>query len=145
MANSHRLFCVFFWLSIRFSIQIKKTCKNFCEIPRQTARNFPIIVRGKKLLRNTPAKRLKLSNISREIICLSWTCKNKNGEKNKMKEAEKWSWIQVENVFLTNLSVDNIDKNFGSKCEAKQVAYEQSVAHYTLLRKIVGSARLWIH
>ena len=28
-----------------------------------------------------------------------------------------------------------VEKNFGSKCEAKQKAYEQSVAHYTLLRK----------
>ena len=35
-----------------------------------------------------------------------------------------------------------VEKNFGSKCEAKQMAYEQSVAHYTLLRKIVCSARL---
>ena len=35
-----------------------------------------------------------------------------------------------------------VEKNFGSKCGAKQVAYEQSVAHYTLLRKIVCSARL---
>ena len=24
-----------------------------------------------------------------------------------------------------------VEKNFGSKCEAKQKAYEQSVAHYT--------------
>ena len=35
-----------------------------------------------------------------------------------------------------------VEKNFGSKCEAKQTAIEQSVAHYTLLRKIVCSARL---
>ena len=33
-------------------------------------------------------------------------------------------------------------ENFGSKSGAKQKTYEQSVAHYTLLRKIVGSARL---
>ena len=38
--------------------------------------------------------------------------------------------------------MQNVEKNFGSKCEAKQKAYEQSVAHYTLLRKIVCSARL---
>ena len=30
-----------------------------------------------------------------------------------------------------------VEKNFGSKCEAKQVAYEQSVAHYT------SQAKLW--
>ena len=33
-------------------------------------------------------------------------------------------------------------ENFESKCGAKQNTYEQSIAHYTLLRKIVGSARL---
>ena len=27
--------------------------------------------------------------------------------------------------------MQNVEKNFGSKCEAKQKAYEQSVAHYT--------------
>ena len=31
----------------------------------------------------------------------------------------------------------NVEKNFGSKCEAKQMAYEQSVAHYT------SKAKLW--
>ena len=31
----------------------------------------------------------------------------------------------------------NVEKNFGSKCEAKQSAYEQSVAHYT------SQAKLW--
>ena len=31
----------------------------------------------------------------------------------------------------------NGEKNFGSKCEAKQKAYEQSVAHYT------SQAKLW--
>ena len=31
----------------------------------------------------------------------------------------------------------NVEKNFGSKREAKQVAYEQSVAHYT------SQAKLW--
>ena len=30
-----------------------------------------------------------------------------------------------------------VEKNFGSKCEAKQKAYEQSVAHYT------SQAKLW--
>ena len=30
-----------------------------------------------------------------------------------------------------------VEKNFGSKCEAKQKAYEQSVAHYT------SQATLW--
>ena len=35
-----------------------------------------------------------------------------------------------------------VEKNFGSKCEVKQKAYEQSVAHYTLLSQRVGSARL---
>ena len=30
-----------------------------------------------------------------------------------------------------------VEKNFGSKCEAKQTAYEQSVAHYT------SQAKLW--
>lgn len=30
-----------------------------------------------------------------------------------------------------------VEKNFGSKCEAKQNAYEQSVAHYT------SQAKLW--
>ena len=30
-----------------------------------------------------------------------------------------------------------VEKNFGSKCGAKQVAYEQSVAHYT------SQAKLW--
>ena len=29
----------------------------------------------------------------------------------------------------------NGEKNFGSKCEAKQKAYEQSVAHYTSIPK----------
>ena len=33
--------------------------------------------------------------------------------------------------------MQNIEKNFGSKCEAKQKAYEQSVAHYT------SQAKLW--
>ena len=91
MANSHRLFCVFFWLSIRFSIQIKKTYKNFCEIPRQTARNFPIIVRGgvKTFTKIPPQNGLLMSIYDREIICLSWTRKNTNGEENKMKETEK--------------------------------------------------------
>ena len=27
--------------------------------------------------------------------------------------------------------MQNVEKNFGSKCESKQKAYEQSVAHYT--------------
>ena len=104
MANSHRLFCVFFWLNIRFSIQIKKTYKNFCEIPRQTARNFPIIVRGVKNFCKTPRQNVLLMSIyDREIIYLSWTRKNKNGEKNKMKEAEKWSRTQVENVFFKSV------------------------------------------
>ena len=30
-----------------------------------------------------------------------------------------------------------VEKNFGSKCEVKQKAYEQSVAHYT------SQAKLW--
>ena len=30
-----------------------------------------------------------------------------------------------------------VENNFGSKCEAKQKAYEQSVAHYT------SQAKLW--
>lgn len=30
-----------------------------------------------------------MSIYDREIICLSWTRKNKNGEEKKMKEAEK--------------------------------------------------------
>ncbi len=30
-----------------------------------------------------------------------------------------------------------VEKNFGSKCEVKQMAYEQSVAHYT------SQAKLW--
>ena len=30
-----------------------------------------------------------------------------------------------------------VEKNFGSKCGAKQTAYEQSVAHYT------SQAKLW--
>ena len=29
-----------------------------------------------------------------------------------------------------------VEKNFGSKCEAKQKAYEQSVAHYTSQAKL---------
>ena len=33
--------------------------------------------------------------------------------------------------------MQNVEKNFGSKCEAKQKAYEQSVAHYT------SQAKLW--
>ena len=47
-----------------------------------------------------PQNGLQMSIYDREIIYLSWTRKNKNGEEKKMKEAEKWSWIQVEIVFL---------------------------------------------
>ena len=36
-----------------------------------------------------PQNVLLMSIYDREIIYLSWTRKNKNGEKNKMKEAEK--------------------------------------------------------
>ena len=38
-----------------------------------------------------------------------------------------------------------VEKNFGSKCEAKQKAYEQSVAYYTSETEVVCSARLWVH
>ncbi len=33
--------------------------------------------------------------------------------------------------FQERFSMYIVEKNFGSKCEAKQKAYEQSVAHYT--------------
>lgn len=34
----------------------KENIKNFCEIPRQTARNFPIIVRGKNFCETPPQR-----------------------------------------------------------------------------------------
>lgn len=52
------------------------------------------------------------------------------------------SFGRLNNDKLQSISPAVAEENFGSKCEAKQMAYEQSVAHYTLLRKIVCSARL---
>ena len=39
--------------------------------------------------------------------------------------------------FQERFSMYIVEKNFGSKCEAKQMDYEQSVAHYT------SQAKLW--
>ena len=39
--------------------------------------------------------------------------------------------------FQERFSMYIVEKNFGSKCGAKQMAYEQSVAHYT------SQAKLW--
>ena len=59
-----------------------------------------------------------MSIYDREIICLSWTRKNKNGEKNKMKEAEKRSRIQVENGFFQEwFSVHNVEKTLEANAE----------------------------
>ena len=53
----------------------------------------------KNFCKTPPQNGLLMSIYDREIIYLSWTRKSKNEEQNKMKEAEKWSRIQVENVF----------------------------------------------
>lgn len=65
-------------------------CKILVKYPDKRLANVHIIVRGVKNFCKTPRQNVLLMSIyDREIIYLSWTRKNKNGEKNKMKEAEK--------------------------------------------------------
>ena len=47
------------------------------------------------------------------------------------------SFRRLNNDKLQSISPAVAGENFGSKCEAKQKAYEQSVAHYT------SQAKLW--
>lgn len=54
-----------------------------------------------------------------------------------MKEAENEVGYKLKMFFQKCFSMHNVEKNFGSKCEAKQMAYEQSIAHYT------SKAKLW--
>ena len=64
-----------------------------------------------------PQNVLLMSIYDREIIYLSWTRKNKNGEKNKMKEAEKWSRIQVEIIFKNAFQYITERKTLEAKAE----------------------------
>ena len=82
-----------------------------------------------------------MSIYDREIIYLSWTRKNKNGEKNKKKEAENEVGYKLKIFFKNAFQYITERKTLEANTEGKK-AYEQSVAHYTLLCKIVCSARL---
>ena len=58
-----------------------------------------------------------MSIYDREIICLSWTRKSKNGEENKMKEAENEVGYKLKMFFQEYFSMQNVEKNFEENAE----------------------------
>ena len=58
-----------------------------------------------------------MSIYDREIICLSWTRKNTNGEQNKMKEAENEVGYKLKMFFQEYFSMQNVEKNFEENAE----------------------------
>lgn len=61
-------------------------------------------------MRNTPAKRLKLSNISREIIYLFVDSQGQKRQKNKMKEAENEVGYKLKMIFQECFSIHRREK-----------------------------------
>ena len=58
-------------------------------------------------------------------------------KKRKRRRQKNEVGYKLKMFFQEYFSMQNVEKNFGSKCEAKQTAVEQSVAHYT------SQAKLW--